>query len=134
MAGHGGGAWKVALADFMTALMAFFLVMWILAQRPDLLEGTAKYFRDPPKIKMPWTTGVLKNEAKEAVVRDINTKKTLDSSSMNSATAEQKRLNAIAMGFYGMINVKYILRISCINNFYVRLKILISFRIVNCNI
>mgnify|MGYP003338396740 CR=1 FL=1 len=106
MAGHGGGAWKVALADFMTALMAFFLVMWILAQRPDLLEGTAKYFRDPPKIKMPWTTGVLKNEAKEATVRDINPKRTVDSSAMNSAAAEQKRLNSIAMGFYGMINVK----------------------------
>jgi chemotaxis protein MotB len=106
MAGHGGGAWKVALADFMTALMAFFLVMWILAQKPDLREGTAKYFRDPPKIKMPWTTGVLKNEAKEATVRDINPKRTVDSSAMNSAAAEQKRLNAIAMGFYGMINVK----------------------------
>jgi len=106
MAGHGGGAWKVALADFMTALMAFFLVMWILAQRPELLEGTAKYFRDPPRIKMPWTTGVLKFEAKEAAVRDINVPKSVETSASNSAAAEQKRLNAIAMGFYGMINVK----------------------------
>jgi len=106
MAGHGGGAWKVALADFMTALMAFFLVMWILAQRPELLEGTAKYFRDPPRIKAPWTTGVLKFEAKEAAVRDINTPKSVETSASNSAAAEQKRLNAIAMGFYGMINVK----------------------------
>lgn len=90
----------------MTALMAFFLVMWILAQRPELLEGTAKYFRDPPKIRMPWTTGVLKNEAKEAVVRDVNQVKPVESSAANSAAAEQKRLNSIAMGFYGMINVK----------------------------
>ncbi|MCC5758135.1 motility protein MotB, partial [Klebsiella pneumoniae] len=29
--GHHGGAWKVAFADFMTAMMAFFLVMWLLA-------------------------------------------------------------------------------------------------------
>ena len=32
MAGKGGGAWKVAYADFVTAMMAFFLVMWITAQ------------------------------------------------------------------------------------------------------
>ena len=31
----GGGSWKVAYADFVTAIMAFFLVMWIIAQRPD---------------------------------------------------------------------------------------------------
>jgi len=90
----------------MTALMAFFLVMWILAQRPELLEGTAKYFKDPPRIRMPWTTGVLKNDAKEAVVRDVNPKKTTESPAANSASAELKRLNSIAMGFYGMINVK----------------------------
>ena len=32
MAGKGGGAWKVAYADFVTAMMAFFLVMWIVGQ------------------------------------------------------------------------------------------------------
>jgi chemotaxis protein MotB len=105
MAGHGGGAWKVAFADFMTALMAFFLVMWILGQKPELLEGTAKYFRDPPKIRMPWNTGVLKDQAKEATVRDINAKSSKENAA-KAASAEQKNLNAIAMGFYGMINVK----------------------------
>ncbi|NBQ58288.1 MAG: hypothetical protein EBU32_07890 [Opitutaceae bacterium] len=104
MAGS-GGAWKVAFADFMTALMAFFLVMWILGQKPELLEGTAKYFRDPPKIRMPWNTGVLKDQAKEATVRDINAKASKENAS-KAASAEQKNLNAIAMGFYGMINVK----------------------------
>ena len=105
MAGHGGGAWKVAFADFMTALMAFFLVTWILGQKPELLEGTAKYFRDPPKIRMPWNTGVLKDQAKEATVRDINAKSSKENAA-KAASAEQKNLNAIAMGFYGMINVK----------------------------
>lgn len=33
--GHHGGAWKVAFADFMTAMMAFFLVMWLLNQTPE---------------------------------------------------------------------------------------------------
>ena len=31
-AAHHGGSWKVALADFMTAMMAFFLVMWLISQ------------------------------------------------------------------------------------------------------
>ena len=106
MAGHGGGAWKVAFADFMTAMMAFFLVMWILAQKPEMLVGTARYFKDPPKIRMPWNTGVLKDQAKEATVRDVNAKTATDSSAKAAASAEQKNLNAIAMGFYGMINVK----------------------------
>ena len=33
--GHHGGSWKIALADFMTALMALFLVLWILSQRVE---------------------------------------------------------------------------------------------------
>jgi chemotaxis protein MotB len=45
--GHHGGAWKVALADFMTAMMAFFLVMWITAQSKEIKESVGGYFRDP---------------------------------------------------------------------------------------
>jgi chemotaxis protein MotB len=47
MAGGGGGAWKVAYADFVTAMMAFFLVMWIVAQNKPVREAVAGYFRDP---------------------------------------------------------------------------------------
>jgi flagellar motor protein MotB len=48
MAGkHGGGAWKVAYADFITALMAFFLVMWICVQDQKIKEAVAHYFMDP---------------------------------------------------------------------------------------
>ena len=47
MAGKGGGAWKVAYADFVTAMMAFFLVMWIVAQSKPVKEAVAKYFTDP---------------------------------------------------------------------------------------
>ena len=45
--GHHGGAWKVAYADFVTAMMAFFLVMWIIAQSAEVKAGVAGYFRDP---------------------------------------------------------------------------------------
>lgn len=49
--GHGGGhysgAWKVAYADFVTAMMAFFLVMWIVGLNSAVKEAIAAYFQDP---------------------------------------------------------------------------------------
>jgi chemotaxis protein MotB len=48
--GHGGG-WKIAYADFMTAMMAFFLVMWLLSNAsPKQREGIAEHFRMPLKV------------------------------------------------------------------------------------
>ncbi|MCE5323749.1 OmpA family protein [bacterium] len=46
-AGHHGGAWKVAYADFMTAMMAFFLVMWIVGLSQNIKQSVAGYFQDP---------------------------------------------------------------------------------------
>jgi chemotaxis protein MotB len=46
-AGHHGGAWKVAYADLVTALMALFIVLWILSQPDEVLKSIAGYFRDP---------------------------------------------------------------------------------------
>ncbi|MEE3216696.1 MAG: flagellar motor protein MotB, partial [Pseudomonadota bacterium] len=44
-AGHHGGAWKVAYADFVTAMMAFFLLLWLLgATTEDQRKGLADYF------------------------------------------------------------------------------------------
>jgi len=45
--GHHGGAWKVAYADFVTAMMAFFIVMWILASSEEVKKAVAAYFDDP---------------------------------------------------------------------------------------
>jgi len=45
--GHHGGAWKVAYADFVTAMMAFFLVMWLVAQKEEVKASVGGYFRDP---------------------------------------------------------------------------------------
>jgi flagellar motor protein MotB len=48
MAGKGGGgAWKVAYADFVTAMMAFFLVMWLCAQNSEVKRAVAEWFSDP---------------------------------------------------------------------------------------
>src|SRR5215471_19278701 len=44
--GHHGGAWKVAYADFVTAMMAFFLLLWLLnAVTEEQKKGIAQYFR-----------------------------------------------------------------------------------------
>ncbi len=46
--GHHGGSWKVALADFMTAMMAFFLLMWLLGSTsPEEKKAISGYFKDP---------------------------------------------------------------------------------------
>jgi chemotaxis protein MotB len=49
--GHHGGSWKVAYADFVTAMMAFFLVMWLLAStsKPDR-AAISEYFRNPSPL------------------------------------------------------------------------------------
>lgn len=48
---HHGGSWKIAYADFMTAMMAFFLVMWLLAtSTPSQRHQIAEYFRMPLRV------------------------------------------------------------------------------------
>ena len=56
--GHHGGAWKIAYADFVTAMMAFFLLMWLLGStaKGDL-RGIADYFTNPLKVAMQGGSG-----------------------------------------------------------------------------
>ena len=56
--GHHGGAWKIAYADFVTAMMAFFLLMWLLGSttKGDL-KGIADYFATPLKVAMQGGSG-----------------------------------------------------------------------------
>ena len=46
-AGHHGGAWKVAYADFVTAMMALFIVLWLLNSSKQIREAVGGYFKDP---------------------------------------------------------------------------------------
>jgi chemotaxis protein MotB len=51
--GHHGGAWKIAYADFVTAMMAFFLLMWLLGSTSkEDLQGIAQYFQNPLQISL----------------------------------------------------------------------------------
>ena len=45
--GHHGGAWKVAYADFVTAMMALFIVLWLLNTSEHIRKAISAYFRDP---------------------------------------------------------------------------------------
>jgi chemotaxis protein MotB len=56
--GHHGGAWKIAYADFVTAMMAFFLLMWLLGSttRADL-QGISEYFQTPLKVALMGGSG-----------------------------------------------------------------------------
>jgi chemotaxis protein MotB len=45
--GHHGGAWKVAYADFVTAMMALFIVLWLMNSSKPVEEAVGGYFRDP---------------------------------------------------------------------------------------
>ena len=45
--GHHGGAWKVAYADFVTAMMALFIVLWLLNSSKQIREAVGGYFKDP---------------------------------------------------------------------------------------
>src|SRR5262245_31678127 len=58
-AGHHGGAWKVAYADFVTAMMAFFLVMWLVNQSKPVKAAIGGYVRDPAAFDASGGRGVL---------------------------------------------------------------------------
>ncbi len=57
-AGAHGGAWKIAYADFVTAMMAFFLLMWLLGSTSQGdLNGIAEFFQNPMKVSMGGGSG-----------------------------------------------------------------------------
>ena len=70
--GHHGGAWKIAFADLMTAMMAFFLVMWLLsATDKEKIQKIATYF-NPIKLnsKKPTSKGVQEEEVPKSAAGD----------------------------------------------------------------
>src|SRR6201987_2025620 len=62
--GHHGGAWKVAYADFVTAMMALFIVLWLLNTSKQVQEAVGGYFKDP--------TGTARKVGSDMVVTGEN--------------------------------------------------------------
>jgi len=101
---HHGGAWKIAYADFVTAMMAFFLLMWLLGStaKGDL-QGIANYFHAPMKVSMEGGDGagssssVVKGGGKDLTRSTGETRKSDGSKSdpthsgAGSSGAESKR-------------------------------------------
>ena len=80
--GAHGGAWKIAYADFVTAMMAFFLLMWLLGSTTQGdLEGIAEYFKTPLKVALAGGSGsgdsssVIKGGGKDLTRRESQIKK-----------------------------------------------------------
>ena len=96
--GHHGGAWKVAFADFMTAMMAFFLVMWLVGQTPEVRQGVAGFFRDPGKYQKEGKSGVLKGSTSviKAKSSDVGFLSKDQKKSMKASDKEQGELTLAA--------------------------------------
>jgi chemotaxis protein MotB len=98
--GHHGGAWKVAYADFVTAMMALFMVLWIVSQSEEVVEATAAYFQNP--------MGVLSLNSKKSI--DSGEEKGNDKSKKNKPEegdnfVELEYLKTLASQFYKDLQV-----------------------------
>jgi len=109
-AGHHGGAWKVAYADFVTAMMALFIVLWLMNSSKQIQEAVGGYFKDPTGTsKMVGTNergsgdnftltkenmAVLKEELQKAV-RQVTDFEKLKSHIEMTVTAEGLRIELL---------------------------------------
>jgi chemotaxis protein MotB len=65
--GHHSGAWKVAYADFVTAMMALFIVLWVMGQDAKIKEAVASYFKNPTGISIGIRSGLF-NDGNKPIV------------------------------------------------------------------
>jgi len=68
--GHHGGSWKVAYADFVTAMMALFLVLWLTSQDEKIKEAIQRSFTNPFASLTKESTGIIPQKDMPAVSRD----------------------------------------------------------------
>ncbi len=87
--GHHGGAWKIAYADFVTAMMAFFLLMWLLGSttKGDL-NGISEYFNTPLKVAMAGGSGA--GDA-NSIIKGGGTDLTRATGQVRSGSEQEKR-------------------------------------------
>ena len=95
---HHGGAWKVAYADFVTAMMALFMVLWICAQDKKILLATSKYFKQPFNALTDRSVGVMQGKQ--------GGPKGTDSNRDTATAANLAFLNALASELNKMLNVQ----------------------------
>ncbi|WP_025917150.1 flagellar motor protein MotB [Herminiimonas sp. CN] len=106
-----GGAWKIAYADFMTAMMALFLVLWLLAiSKPEQIGGIAEYFRTPLKVAI---TGGQKSSTSTSVIPGGGTDSTHSDGEVNvpdTDAADVDRLEELKQRLDQMIDSSPVLK------------------------
>jgi chemotaxis protein MotB len=102
-AAHHGGAWKVAYADFVTAMMALFMVLWISAQDEKILIATSQYFQKPFRSAVDATNGVMPFNSNKSTnnAGDASGAEKQDS----SKPVELTFLNSVAADFYRLLHL-----------------------------
>ena len=114
--GHHGGAWKIAYADFVTAMMAFFLLMWLLGSSTKAqLQGIADYFKTPLKVALQGGYGsgdassVIKGGGEDLtrkagqVKRGTEEQKNKEIISLEKSKAEKERLEQMKAKLQQMV-------------------------------
>jgi chemotaxis protein MotB len=104
---HHGGAWKVAYADFVTAMMALFMVMWICAQDKKILLATSRYFQSPFSSPLHANSGVMPYD-KSTNSHDSSSDQ--NDSGSNQEVEKNKEiqlsfLNSVAADFYRLLHL-----------------------------
>jgi chemotaxis protein MotB len=106
-----GGSWKIAYADFMTAMMAFFLVMWLLSiSSPKQREGIAEYFKMPLKVAI---SGGEKSSTSSSVIPGGGTDFTQvdgDDKRSNPDSADAERLKQLKKRLEQVIDANPVLK------------------------
>lgn len=92
-AAHHGGAWKVAYADFMTAMMSLFIVLWLLNSTPVIKKAVAGYFNDPHSGGKETGTETIGSD-ESITIDQKNVEKLKDE--IQKAILQQKDLNKLS--------------------------------------
>ena len=101
---HHGGAWKVAYADFVTAMMALFMVLWISAQDKKILIATSRYFQNPFKAALSATAGVMPFDTNK-IAKDSGNEESSGSDTNSNKRIEFTFLNSLAKDFYRLLHL-----------------------------
>jgi chemotaxis protein MotB len=101
---HHGGAWKVAYADFVTAMMALFMVLWISAQDKKILIATSKYFQNPFRAALNNTTGVLPFDTNR-ITKDQGDNDGSGKDTNSGRQIELTFLTSLAKDFYRLLHL-----------------------------
>jgi chemotaxis protein MotB len=107
MAG-GGGAWKVAYADFVTAMMALFMVLWISAQDKKILIATSRYFQSPFTSPFQDHSGLMpfnKENNSGSTQHDKDDSSGKERPSDRDKQIELNFLNSVAADFYRLLHL-----------------------------